>query len=100
MNTLLETCENDFTLLVEVINKFREKVKAAGFPDLHLNGVLWGLRGELINENLEQLNINSATSYVWIHHNAYLPVFNFFLMLYQISQQPNTKKLQKRTLKL
>ncbi|HBN04937.1 MAG TPA: hypothetical protein DD434_03990 [Bacteroidales bacterium] len=74
MNTLLETCENDFTLLVEVINKFREKVKAAGFPDLHLNGVLWGLRGELINENLEQLNINSATSYVWIHHNA-LPDF-------------------------
>jgi hypothetical protein len=54
---------------------FREKTRAAGFPDLHLNQVLWNLRilpGEKAvrapGELLEGLGFDSFTSYVWIHH--------------------------------
>jgi len=70
MNTLLETYDNDLTLLEGGINKFRDKVKAAGFPDLHLNAVLWGLKETFLDEGIRRLNINSTTSYVWIHHIA------------------------------
>jgi hypothetical protein len=54
---------------------FRDKVKKAGFRDLHLNAVVWGVQilpneKELKNpaELLDYLSFNSATSYVWIHH--------------------------------
>lgn len=57
--------------------RFREKTKAAGFPDLHLNAVVWGVQilpGEtaLTNpaERLPKLGFSSATSYVWVHHVA------------------------------
>ncbi len=55
--------------------RFRQKTKAAGFPDLHLNAVLWGVQilpGEQQVRNpkelLSVLGFNSTTSYVWIHH--------------------------------
>ena len=55
--------------------RFRDKVRAAGFPDLHLNAVVWGVQilpGEEAITNpaqlLAHLGFDSVTSYVWIHH--------------------------------
>ncbi len=57
------------------IERFREKTKAAGFPDLHLNAVYWGrpvVPGEQTLTDpvkiIEGLGFDSVTSYVWIHH--------------------------------
>lgn len=57
------------------LDDFRSRVRAAGLGELHLNAVIWGeqiLPGEEkitnVNELLNQLNFNSITSYVWIHH--------------------------------
>jgi len=57
------------------LEKFRNKTKKAGFKDLHINGVVWGIQ-ILPNEKelkkpselLDYLSFNSTTSYVWIHH--------------------------------
>tara|TARA_R110002050_G_scaffold226143_1_gene361972 strand:+ start:6245 stop:7495 length:1251 start_codon:yes stop_codon:yes gene_type:complete len=67
-HSFLETYDNDYEKAAEAIELFRTKVKAAGFPDLHLNGVLWGLKGEVLNNAVQYFKLNSATSYVWIHH--------------------------------
>ncbi|MCP4639688.1 MAG: hypothetical protein GY851_04615, partial [bacterium] len=63
------------------LDRFREKVVAAGFPGLHLNAVMFGVRilpGETVVSNPQELvaylNLDSITSYVWIHHVA-LPEF-------------------------
>jgi hypothetical protein len=60
---------------------FRAKTKEAGFPDLHLNQVLWNsaiLPGESAvrdpGELLKTLGYDSFTSYVWIHH---VPMLSF-----------------------
>lgn len=57
------------------LDEFRRKTRKAGFPDLHLNAVVWGrpvLPGEkapLAPEKLvTDLGFDSITSYVWIHH--------------------------------
>lgn len=57
------------------LDALREKVRAAGFPGLHVNAVTWGVKllpGEAQVTNLpqllRQLSIDSTTSYVWIHH--------------------------------
>jgi hypothetical protein len=57
------------------LNRFREKTKSAGFPDLHLNAIILDfqiLQGEQgikdPNELLAALNFSSVTSYVWLHH--------------------------------
>lgn len=57
------------------LNRFRQKTKDAGLPGLHLNAVVWGkpvLPGENTPTNIEQvvqeLGFDSATSYVWVHH--------------------------------
>ncbi len=57
------------------LDRFRDKVRAAGLGELHLNAVVWGqaiLPGEKkvenVNELLAQLCFDSITSYVWIHH--------------------------------
>jgi len=59
----------------EALALFRAKTKEAGFPDLHLNQVLWNfsiLPGETSIETpgqmLTALGFDSFTSYVWIHH--------------------------------
>ncbi len=59
----------------QALARFREKTRRAGFPDLHLNQVLWNLGilpGERAvrapGELLPALGFNSFTSYVWIHH--------------------------------
>lgn len=73
-DTFLETFGNDTAKAFNALDRFRKKVKAAGFPDLHLNGCLWGLKGSGRDQTIKRLGINSTTSYVWIHHNA-LPDF-------------------------
>ncbi len=57
------------------LERFRVKVRAAGFPDLHLNAVLWGVQllpGETLmscpEEIIARLRFDSVTSYVWVHH--------------------------------
>lgn len=60
---------------VQAIAAFRAKTRAAGFPDLHLNAVVWGqqiLPGESKPANaaelVARLGFDSVTSYVWVHH--------------------------------
>jgi hypothetical protein len=59
----------------EALASFRAKTRAAGFRDLHLNAVVWGIKilpGERAmtnpNQILAGLHFDSVTSYVWIHH--------------------------------
>jgi hypothetical protein len=59
----------------DALHSFRGRVKAAGFPDLHLNAVIGGLPllpGEQAladpAEVVAKLGIQSVTSYVCIHH--------------------------------
>jgi len=63
----------------EMLGTFRKKVKKAGFPDLHLNAVVWGapiLPGETETADpvhiIKTLGFDSVTSYVWIHY-VHLP---------------------------
>ena len=59
---------------VEAMQKFREKTVAAGFKDLHLNAMQWGLHmpdsmtARPANELIDLFHIRSVDSYVWIHH--------------------------------
>jgi hypothetical protein len=65
----------------KALAQFRAKTVSAGFPDLHLNQVLWNtgvLPGETATrdpeEMLRALGFDSFTSYVWVHH-AGMPTF-------------------------
>lgn len=57
------------------LERFRAKTKAAGFPDLHLNFVVWSFNvlptsaidGDPL-QLLSQLGGASGTSYAWVHH--------------------------------
>ncbi|MDD3363134.1 MAG: glycoside hydrolase family 99-like domain-containing protein [Hespellia sp.] len=58
-----------------VLDGFRERVRAAGLGELHINAVVWGIE-TLPTENtltdpteiMKYLGIDSVTSYVWVHH--------------------------------
>ena len=59
----------------ECLDRFRAAVKRAGFPDLHLNAIVWNnpiLPGEQTAadpyELIQALGFDSVNSYVWIHH--------------------------------
>ena len=61
----------------KALDAFREKTRKAGFPDAHLNAVVWGhtiLPNEEKVKNpaelVARLGFDSVTSYVWIHHVA------------------------------
>lgn len=74
------------------LDAMRERVVRAGFPDLHLNAVEWGLHNlpantlapalglapekafGVQNTLIERFGISSVTSYVWVH-NVDLPQF-------------------------
>jgi hypothetical protein len=63
------------------LDEFRKKTKAAGFPGLHLDAVVWGhpvlpqeQKPANIAELIGQLGFDSVSSYVWIHH-VVLPDF-------------------------
>ena len=55
--------------------RFRQKTRSAGFPDLHLNAVAWGV-SEIadVKQLLPALNVKSVTSYTWLHHDTF-PTF-------------------------
>ena len=53
---------------IKALERFRQKTKEAGFPDLHLNIVAWGVRPADLLESNPQLRVDSLTSYVWVHH--------------------------------
>lgn len=74
LNTLVEDLGGEERAR-EALEGFREKTKASGLPDVHLNAVVWGigiLPGERVAEDqgslLTRLGFDSVTSYVWIHH--------------------------------
>ncbi len=63
----------------EALQDFRAKVRAAGFPDLHLQGVLWGRipkalsaipgdRTETQDNTIQALGFDSLTNYQWCHY--------------------------------
>jgi hypothetical protein len=59
----------------DALRSFRARTKAAGFPDLELNAVVWSipvLPGETTLHDpaavLEYLGFDSVGSYVWVHH--------------------------------
>ena len=59
------------------LDKFRAKVRAAGFPGLHVNAIVWGepnLPGGKTPPGwpklCRDLALDSLTSYTWVHHGA------------------------------
>lgn len=63
----------------QALESFRAKVKAAGFPDLHLNGILWGNipsslsgvpgdRTPTQGKTVSELGLASLTTYTWTHY--------------------------------
>ena len=59
----------------DALDRFRARTKAAGFPDLHLNAVVWGLKPPTNNPTVKSaadmaraLGVDSVTSYCWLHH--------------------------------
>ncbi len=61
------------------LDSFRAKTKAAGFPDLHLNGILWGNIPSSINgvpgdtvptqgKTVAELGFKSLATYTWTHY--------------------------------
>jgi hypothetical protein len=66
----------------QALKKMRSKVRALGFPNLHVNAITWGVKllpgeSEIANlpELLDCLHIDSSTSYVWIHHTQFAKAF-------------------------
>lgn len=64
---------------IDALNYFREKTREAGFPGLHLQGILWGAFPSSIpntpgdktptqNQTALQLGLNSLTNYQWCHY--------------------------------
>jgi hypothetical protein len=74
LKTFLESFGNDLDAAAAALVRFRERARAAGFPGLHLNAVLYAIPKENRAELIRKLGIDSTTSYVWIHHYA-LPDF-------------------------
>ncbi len=63
----------------EALDSFRGKARAAGFPDLHLQAILWGLIPESVslvpgdrsrtkNNTISALGFDSLTNYQWCHY--------------------------------
>jgi len=59
------------------LDKFRAKVRAAGFPGLHVNAIVWGepnLPGGKTPPGwpklCRDLALDSLTGYTWVHHGA------------------------------
>jgi len=59
------------------LDQFRAKVRAAGFPELHVNAIVWGepnLPGGKTPPGwpklCRDLALDSLTSYTWVHHGS------------------------------
>lgn len=58
-----------FSRAKEAFHRFREKVRGAGFRDIHLNAVAWGVNGVAnLPEWLNALGVQSVSSYTWAHY--------------------------------
>ena len=64
------------------LGKMRAKARAVGFANIHVNAVTWGVKllpgqSEIANlpELLDRLQVDSTTSYVWIHHAQFSKTF-------------------------
>jgi hypothetical protein len=71
----LVECFGSMEATKAALERFRSKTIKAGFPDLHLNAVIWGVQilpSETVIKDpqamIDFLKFNSLTSYVWIHH--------------------------------
>ncbi|MGM0619537.1 MAG: glycosyltransferase WbsX family protein [Bacteroidota bacterium] len=49
----------------DAIDYFREKTKEAGFPDLHLQLIVFESPNQQLQQNLEAIGVNSVTKYNW-----------------------------------
>jgi hypothetical protein len=49
----------------KALDYFREETKKAGFPDLHLQMIVFQSPGEELLQNLETIGVNSLTKYNW-----------------------------------
>ena len=83
----------------KALDEFRMKVKAEGLGELHLNAVVFDYlilpneaKVENMNELLERLGFDSATSYVWLHHHE-LP--DFPKTSYGAYREANVKDFEK-----
>ena len=75
----------------KMLDLFRSEVKKAGFPDLHLNAIVWNvaiLPGEKMVANpyelVQELGFTSVTSYIWVHHTTFT---NFPLNSFQEAEE-------------
>jgi hypothetical protein len=64
------------------LDKMRGKARALGFPNVHVNAVTAGVKllpGQSAISNqrelLDRLQIDSTTSYVWVHHTSFSKTF-------------------------
>ena len=64
------------------LDRMRERARALGFANIHVNAVTWGVQllpgqSEVSNlpELLDRFKIDSTTSYVWIHHTRFAKAF-------------------------
>jgi len=81
--SLIEGFGRDLGETRRILDGFRDRVRAAGLGELHLNAVVWGIQNlpgeekiEDVNAYMESLGFDSITSYVWIHHQE-MPSFPF-----------------------
>lgn len=85
----------------EAIADFRERVRSAGYGELHMNAVVWGheiLPGEgtldNVNSLLDTMGFDSVTSYTWIHH---FPLQSFPATSYQEVREMAVKGFEEFT---
>jgi len=75
------------------LQEFRERVRQAGLPGLHLNAVDWGVNPKGLakdrDEMIAALGIDSVTSYCWIHN---VPLRDFPATSYATWREESTGK--------
>jgi hypothetical protein len=74
LGTFLQVYGGDLDKAAEAMDRFRTKVKQAGFRDLHLNGMLAGLDGPE-GAIVRKLQVNSITSYHMLSNITWPPGF-------------------------
>ncbi len=77
LNTLIDSL-GGIENCKRVLDEFRDRVRKAGLGELHLNAILFNVcvlqnEGVLASpkEQLDYLGFDSATSYVWTHHQPF-----------------------------
>jgi hypothetical protein len=73
--TLVSGMDGSLPVTRKALDRFREKVRKAGFPDLHLNAIAWNcglLPGEADSgigvKDFEDLGFDSVGGYIWVHY--------------------------------